>query len=115
MSRYLGYKAVKAYDGTFFQMPALDLLRASQLTANATSVAQGTATNSEFVMIYASGNDARIAFGENPIASAAAGSLPIKAGSFLSIIKLRTDKIAVIGVGGEVKVDIVPAMEIYGE
>lgn len=113
MSRY---KAVEAYEGTLFQMPALDLDRADQVAIGASNAVQDTAIDSEMVFVFATGAPARVAWGETPVASADAGSVPIAAGMWLPIVKERGDKIAVIGLDATAgTLDIVPAYEIAEE
>lgn len=107
------YKAVQAFEGTLFQMPALDLSRADQIAIGASNVKQDDAIDSEFVFVFATGAPGRVTIGEDPTASADAGSIPIPAGMWFPIVKARDDKIAVIGLDSTAgTLDIIPAFEI---
>lgn len=112
---FQGYKAVRAYNGEVFNMPGLDLALGEQLLLSDTHDVQVTAIDSELVIAFAQGGDARICWGTTPVASIGAGSVPLADGGILAIIKQRGDKISVINADGSSGgvVDLFPALAVY--
>lgn len=106
-------KTAHAADGKSLPAVKLDLAAADQLDITGSSVAQETALDAELVIAFATGGNARIAWGATPSATNGAGSITVASGGWFAIVKEAADKIAVRGADGSTAgtVDLIPAKE----